>query len=53
MITLKFKHVVSAVATLAILTMVFSSVFADVTSVARIHHGGGNSFVAFVNALGL
>jgi len=53
MITLKVKHVVSAFATLAILAVAFSSVFADVTSVARIHHAGGHSFAAFVNALGL
>ena len=53
MITLKLKHVVSAFATLAILAVVFSSVFADVTSAARIHHAGGHSFAAFVSALGL
>ena len=34
--------------------MVFSSVFADVTSVARAQHAvAGHSFAAFVTALGL
>lgn len=49
------KHVISAFAALAVLTMVFSSVFADVTSVARAQHVGGhnNTFASFVTALGL
>ncbi len=48
------KHVISAAAALAVLTMVLSSVFADVTSVARASHdGGGRSFAAVVRALGL
>ena len=54
MTTLKIKHVVSAAAALAVLTMVLGSVFADVTSVARAQHeGGGRSFAAVVWALGL
>jgi len=53
MFALKIKNIISAVAALAILAVAFSSVFADVTSVARIHHGGGHSFAAFVTALGL
>jgi len=53
MTTLKIKHVVSAAAAMAVLTMVLSSVFADVTSVARVNHDGGRSFAAVVSALGL
>jgi hypothetical protein len=55
MLNLKIKHLMSAVAALAVLTMVFSSVFADVTSVARAQRGGGHnhSFAAVVTALGL
>ena len=47
------RHVISAVAALAVLTMVLSSVFADVTSVARANQEGGRSFAAVVSALGL
>jgi len=46
------KHVMSATAALAVLAMVLSSVFADVTSVARVKHEG-RSFAAVVSALGL
>jgi len=54
MLNLKAKHVVSAAAALLVLTMVFSSVFADVTSVARTHYSGsGHSFSTFVTSLGL
>jgi hypothetical protein len=54
MLNLKAKHVLSAAAALLVLTMVFSSVFADVTSVARTHSSGGNrSFASFVTSLGL
>jgi hypothetical protein len=53
MAALKIKHVFSAAAALAVLTMVLSSVFADVTSVARISHDGGRGFAAVVSALGL
>jgi hypothetical protein len=53
MTILKIKHVISAAAALAVLTMVLSSVFADVTSVARANHDGGRSFASVVSALGL
>lgn len=55
MFNLKIKQVVSAIAAMAVLAMVFSSVFADVTSVARTQHGfgHGHSFAAFVTSLGL
>jgi hypothetical protein len=55
MTTLKIKNVISAAAAVAVLTMVLSSVFADVTSVARSQFGSGHgqSFAAFVTALGL
>jgi hypothetical protein len=54
MLNLKAKHVLSAAAALLVLTMVFSSVFADVTSVARTHYsGGGHNFASFVTSLGL
>jgi hypothetical protein len=54
MLNLKAKHVLSAAAALLVLTMVFSSVFADVTSVARTHYSAGNhSFASFVTSLGL
>jgi hypothetical protein len=47
------KHVLSAVAAVAVLAMVLSSVFADVTSVARAKHDGGRDAVPIVSALGL
>jgi len=56
MLNLKAKHVLSAAAALVVLTMVFSTVFADVTSAARAQHSGGygrHSFATFVTALGL
>jgi len=53
MATLKIKHVISAAAAMAVLTMVLSSVFADVTSVARVNQDHGRSFAAVVRALGL
>ena len=55
MTTFKAKHVVSVAAALAVLAMVYTSVFADVTSAARAQHlnGHGHSFAAFVTALGL
>ena len=52
MTTLKIKHVLSAAAAMAVLTMVLSSVFADVTSVARVNQDG-RSYAAVVTALGL
>jgi hypothetical protein len=54
MLNLKAKHVLSAAAALVVLTMVLSTVFADVTSVARTHYSGGShSFASFVTSLGL
>ncbi len=55
MLNLRIKQVASALAAMAVLAMVFSSVFADVTSVARAQHdyGHGRSFAAFVTSLGL
>ena len=55
MTSLKAKQVVSVAAALAVLALVFTSVFADVTSAARAQHGigHGRSFAAFVTALGL
>jgi len=48
------KHVMSAAAALAVLAMVLSSVFADVTSVARTQQQHeARSFAAVVSALGL
>lgn len=55
MLTLRLKQVASALAAMAVLAMVFSTVFADVTSAARAQHdyGHGRSFAAFVTSLGL
>jgi hypothetical protein len=55
MSTFKVKHVLSVTAALAVLAMVYTSVFADVTSAARSTHGvaHGHNFAAFVTALGL
>jgi hypothetical protein len=54
MLNLKAKHFLSAAAALLVLTMVFSSVFADVTSVARTRYSAGShSFASFVTSLGL
>jgi hypothetical protein len=55
MLNLRIKQVASALAAMAVLAMVFGSVFADVTSVARTQHdyGHARSFAAFVTSLGL
>ena len=54
MLNLKAKHFLSAAAALVVLTMVFTTVFVDVTSVARTHYSsGGHSFATFVTSLGL
>ena len=48
------KHVMSATAAFAVLAVVLTFVFADVTSVARAQqHHEGRSFAAVVSALGL
>jgi hypothetical protein len=48
------KQVMSATAAFAVLVVVLTLVFADVTSVARAQqHHGARSFAAVVSALGL
>ena len=54
MTTFGIKHVISGAAALAVLAMVLASVFADVTSVARVNPDGNTrSFAAVVSSLGL
>ena len=51
MLHINFRQVASAVAAVAVLAMVLSSVFADVTSVARAQHGDSHGIVAAFSAL--
>jgi hypothetical protein len=51
MLHINLKQVASAVAAFAVLAMVLSSVFADVTSVARAQRGDGHGIMATVSAL--
>jgi len=55
MSSFKLKNVLSVAAALAVMAMVYTSVFADVTSAARAQHvvNHGHNFAAFVTALGL
>jgi hypothetical protein len=51
MLHINLKQIASAVAAFAVLAMVLSSVFADVTSVVRGQRGESQGIVATVSAL--
>ena len=51
MLQINIRQVASAIAAFAVLAMVLSSVFADVTSVVRAQSGANHGIVATVSAL--
>jgi hypothetical protein len=51
MLHINFRQVASGAAALAVLAMLLSSVFADVTSVARVQRGESHGIVAAFSAL--